>query len=36
MDSKDSSEDDIPFRVTIDGDHFYWSELPNIPVYKKP
>jgi len=36
LDSKDSSEADIPFRVTMDGGDLYCSEPPNIPPYKKP
>ena len=36
LDSKDSSEADIPFRVTMDGGDIYCSELPNFPPYKNP
>ena len=34
LDSKDSSGADIPFRVTMDGNDLYWSELQVIKVIK--
>ena len=34
LDSKDSSEADIPFRVTMDGNDLYWSELQVIKDYR--
>ena len=34
LDSKDSSGADIPFRVTMDGNDLYWSELQVIKDYR--
>lgn len=34
LDSKDPSGADIPFRVTIDGNDLYWSELQAIKDYR--
>jgi hypothetical protein len=34
LDSKDSSGADIPFRVTMDDNDLYWSELQVIKDYR--